>query len=193
MFHLFFGIIWTLIIAVITFVFYGNTGGTITVNGEIVSQAEFNSMLFPKIFLGLFWIIGIFFIIKGAKKILIDRRTSLSGEETFARIIDMYPSGASVNGIPEIKADFCVYIPSLNDTEIISEILGLNVMKYQIGSYLSVKYFEGDININDIVAGEQIPYEIKENLDNDAISKERLMENEDIILVNGTKYKKLDD
>lgn len=193
MFNLFLGLIWTIIVAIVTFVFYGNSGGTITVNGEIVSQAEFNGMLFPKIFLGIFWIIGIFFIIKGAKKIFIDKKTSVLGEETFARIINMYPSGASVNNIPEIKADFCVYIPSSNNTEIISEILGLNVVKYSIGSYVSVKYYEGDINITSLISEEQVPYGIKEKLNSDILTKEYLEKNEDVILVDGVKYKKVDD
>lgn len=53
-----FGIIWLSITAFMTYAFYG-TQGNIVVNGELVTTEEFSSMLFPKIFFGIFWIIGI--------------------------------------------------------------------------------------------------------------------------------------
>lgn len=65
-----FGIIWLLITAVCTWGFYGNIGGTITVNGEQVSQEEFNAMLGPKLFIGIFWVVGIIFIIAGIVNII---------------------------------------------------------------------------------------------------------------------------
>ena len=59
-----FGFFWTGGIFIVTTAFY-NTTGDILVNGNQVTQEEFASMLFPKIFFGIFWLIGISTIISG--------------------------------------------------------------------------------------------------------------------------------
>lgn len=66
--ELIFGAVWTLFTAFCTWIFYGFDGGTIYVNGEVVSQEEFGAMLAPKLFIGLFWIVGIIFIVVGVVK-----------------------------------------------------------------------------------------------------------------------------
>lgn len=194
MFYLIFGILWTVIISVVSFGFYGNTGGTITVNGEIVSQSEFNGMIGPKLFFGAFFAVGIFFIIKGIRKILEDGRTEAYGEETFAQLIDLFPTGFFINGIPEIKGVFCVYMPLENTTEIINEVVRFdNALIYPIGSFFIVKYFNGDINIQKKISVGEIPNEIKEKLDNDILSKEYLEKNSGVIMIDGVKYKKVEE
>jgi hypothetical protein len=66
--ELIFGAIWTSFTALCTWMFYGFDGGTIYVNGEAVSHEEFATMLAPKLFMGIFWIVGITFIVVGVVK-----------------------------------------------------------------------------------------------------------------------------
>lgn len=65
-----FGTIWLLITALCTWGFYGMESGTIFVNGEQVSHEEFNAMLGPKLFIGIFWLIGIACILGGVVNII---------------------------------------------------------------------------------------------------------------------------
>lgn len=74
-----FGVIWLSITAFMTYAFYG-TSGNVSVNGEIVTTEEFSSMLFPKIFIGIFWIIGISIMLVGI--ILCFKKEKNSDEES---------------------------------------------------------------------------------------------------------------
>ena len=65
--------------------------------------------------------------------------------------------GSYVNDAPEYQADVYLYITSEGRTETITEIIGFDPMKYPIKSYVKVKYYQGDINIEE---GEGILIEI---------------------------------
>lgn len=69
MIEIIFGVLWTMITAVCTFGFYG-TNSDVFVNGIQVSHEEFVEMLWPKVFIGIFWTIGITFIIIGIVNII---------------------------------------------------------------------------------------------------------------------------
>lgn len=64
MVEIIFGTLWTIITALCTWGFYGSNGD-VEVNGVIVSHEEFITLLWPKLFIGIFWAIGIVFIIIG--------------------------------------------------------------------------------------------------------------------------------
>ncbi len=64
MVEIIFGVLWLLITATCTWGFYG-TAGDVEVNGILVSHEEFVTMLWPKLFIGIFWVIGIAFIVTG--------------------------------------------------------------------------------------------------------------------------------
>lgn len=185
MFELFFGMFWTAITAFITWGFYGTTGD-VSVNGTLVSHEEFSAMLMPKIFIGIFWVIGIFMLFKGIIKIIKDTSTNMNGEECFGRICDIYPSGARVNGRPEFKADFLVYIPSTQETTVISEKIGFNRYKYSKGYYVRLKYYNGDINIEEIIDDEyRIPSDAKHELDKSDFFE---ADSKETIIVDGIEY-----
>lgn len=188
MFEIFFGIIWTGITAMVTYGFYGNIGGTITVNGEVVSQAEFSAMLGPKLFLGLFWAIGIFFIVRGFLKVKRNKDTDIKGEICYGRITNVYNSGTYVNGRPLFKADIKIYIPSINETKILSEEVGFDRYVYAENSYIEVKYYNNDINIERFIEVEDIPSIAAEH-----IVRNDFKENDnDTIIIDGVEYVKRD-
>lgn len=164
MFEIIFGSIWTLMVAIMTFLFYFAPEAAIRVNGEEVSQEVFSAMLGPKILFAIFWAIGLFMLFSGLKKVIKNAFTNTNGEPCFGRICDIYKSGAYVNGIPELKADILVYIPSINETQVISEIIGFDSFKYPKGSYVQLKYYNGDINFIGYANQETIPLLIQDEL-----------------------------
>lgn len=189
MFEIIFGVFWTTITAVCTFGFYSGVSGTITVNGQIVSQEEFNAMLFPKIFMGLFWVIGIFMIITGFKKIIRNYKTNAYGEDCFGRILNIFKSGTYVNNIPELKATIAVYIESLGIIEQIDEVIGLATkVDYHIGDYIEGKYYNGDVNVVSPIPENAIPghiqYKLKELIPN--------VEDSNTIVIDGVTYVRKD-
>lgn len=164
MFHLFFGIIWTAISVFIAFIMY-NTNGTVEVNGRPVSHEEFNAMLWPKIFIGIFICIGIVFIIVGLKKIITNILTRTIGTETYGLITNVYPSNVTVNGRPQLMADVLVVV---NDRiNRYSETIGFDWNKYRIGDFVLIKIYKKDINIVRLVNRNEVPYEIIPLLEND--------------------------
>ena len=183
MFQVIFGLFWLLFTAFFTFISYAG-GTTISVNGQIVSQEEFNAMLFPKIFLGIFWAIGIIMIIWGLKKIIRNYKTDTYGEVCYGKIINIFNSGTYVNNIPELKARVSVYIESLGTLEEIEEVIGLATKKkYNIGDYIEGKYYNGDINIESYIPETMIPSHLRHTFDNVLVST-----SENTIIVDGVEY-----
>lgn len=189
--ELIFGVIWTIFIAFFTLGAYG-TNGNVTVNGNLVSHDEFSSMLFPKIIIGLFWVIGFWLIFQGLKKIIKDSTTNKNGEICFGKICNIYHSGTYVNGYPELKADILVFIPSTQETKTISEIIGFDINKYQIDSYVRLKYYNGDVNIEDVVDSSILPLNAQDILVSSRNTENYNMALNDTIVIDGVEYVRKD-
>lgn len=82
--YIIFGTLWLLITAVCTWGFYG-TNGDVFVNGVQMSHEEFVIMLWPKIFIGIFWVIGIVFIIVGIVTIIRYYSSVLDRKENYEK------------------------------------------------------------------------------------------------------------
>lgn len=172
MFELVFGIFWTLFSLFMFFI-------------VLFSKAGMSAVLFLVFFIA----IGVFLIVKGLTKVVRNYKTSKNGEECFGIIKNVYESGTYINDSAEYKADVIVYIESLGKVEIISEVIGFNLSKFPVGSYVKLKYYNGDINILDVVDYNSISENSKYYLKNEESNIEKV---EDIITVNGVKYKKMD-
>lgn len=170
MFHLFFGIVWTAISIFIAFIMY-NTNGTIEVNGRPVSHAEFEAMLWPKLFIGLFVLIGIIFICVGLKKIITNIITNTRGTETYGLVIDVRPSGTTVNGRPQLMADILIVVDGR--TERYSEIVGFDWNKYRTGDFTLLKHYKKDVNLIRRVNANEVPGNIMGVLRNEMAEKEK--------------------
>lgn len=188
MFEIIFGTFWLFVTGIVTFGFYSGTADTITVNGQLVTQQEFNEMLFPKIFMGIFWAVGIIMIAVGVRKIIRNAKTEKFGEVCYGRITDIRRTGSAVNGVPELKAVVVVYIESLGTTQEIEEVIGLATKrKYNIGDYIEGKYYNGDINIDSYIPKDVIPLHIQDTFRNLKIGI-----GEDEIIVDGVNYVRKD-
>lgn len=193
MFEIIFGSFWTAITAFITIATY--TAEHVTVNDVEYTQAEFSTMLFPKVFLGIFWFIGLFMLYTGLKKIIKNHNTNVYGEIVYGKICNIYNSGTYINEVPELKADFLIYVPSEWGTKVVSEVIGLDNIKncYQIGDYVEVKYYNNDINIIRTVTEDELPYEARPELVSykspAELEKEKFNnKSDDSIYINGEEY-----
>ena len=186
MFKLVFGAIWLSFISVFTRIMYSDTG-TITVNGEIVSYEEFHAMLWPKMFIGIFWLVGILFFVSGLLEILKNYKTDKYGEPCYGRIINIFNSGSYVNGVPELKANIVIYLESTGTLEYTEEILGLATkISHSKGDYVEGKYYNGDINIISGISENMVPSYIISELN--GLLKDDYTE--DTIIIDGVEYVK---
>lgn len=156
------GIIWLLITGFVIFAMYGGLGpgGTLTVNGEIVTQEQFNALLWPKIFFGLFLLIGLWMLFSGVKEQIIKTKTDIHGKESYGLITDIIPTGTYVRGRPELKADILV-VTEDNQIKTFTKIIGFHPIRYSVGTYVSVKCYGNNINIVNPVLLKDIPETIR--------------------------------
>lgn len=169
-----FGIVWTVFMAIFTLVF--------------VSAGEGLNISLA-LFLALFWAIGIFLMVKGIKKVKANRNTEKLGEECYGMVNRIYPTGTRVNNRPEWQAEFVVYIPSKDSIEYISEVIGFDRRKYLPRSFVKCKYYQNDINIEGSIDFNTIPLNIQPKFD--GVKDHFDIDGEDVITVNGEKYKKI--
>lgn len=160
------GSIWLTVTAIATYILYG-TDTNVRVLGQYVEHQEFTEMLWPKIIMGIFWVAGILLIVHGLRKIIRDNLTESKGEECYGKICGIFPTGAKQKNIPIYGVYVAVYIPSQSKTDIISEEIGVDNYQYPINSFVKVKYYKGDINI-------------EESVDEAVISRETLQHIEEI-------------
>lgn len=133
-------------------------------NGEWVTQAEFSTMLWPKLFLGVFLVIGIVMIVIGIRKIWCNSTTARYGRETHGIVIDVYPSGSRINGRPILNASVAIIEEDGSIGEYV-ESIGMSYTKYRPGYFVKVKHYNGDINILETVEPGMVPYGLKEKLE----------------------------
>ena len=198
MFELVFGAIWTGISVLVAIIMYSGTG-EITVNGVPVSHDEFAQMLWPKLFIGLFIVIGVVFLIAGIRKLLKDATTTVKGEESYGIITRVACSNTYVNGQPIMDGFISVVVDGT--IQEFKESLGLNYKKGGLGDCVRVKYYNGDVNIIETVLFEDIPYHMQDMLrschENSGISSQaqHIDTHEpvgDYVVINGVQYKKQD-
>lgn len=126
----------------------------------------FSKNIFFTLFFLAFYITALASIFKGIKRILIDKKTDKKGIECYGRIISISESGTYLNGKPEYKAEFLVYVYIENITKNIYETIGFNKEKYPLGSYVKLKYYNNDINIIELIENtNNIPENILKYLD----------------------------
>ena len=204
MFELIFGLVWTAVSSLFAFLMYGTgNSGTIMVNGEPMSHAEFNELLWPKLFIGLFILVGICLIFIGIKKFLANLATETKGYETYGIVMDIYPSGSSVNGRPILNADFII-VEENGETGTYTESIGMDRNKYKIGNWAKLKYYNKDINILEKTDVYSVPHNIKTRIENECSWLNENNREDDIdditikteiadeIVINGIKYKRQD-
>lgn len=187
MFEFIFGLVW--ILFCLPFIFFLFT--------DILSVGFSSGVILFCIFTGLFVSIGLFMMFIGLKKISINKKTDKNGFITYAIVTDTYESGSYVNDNPEWKSNFKVVDRNSLLVDC-SEIVGFDRNKYPIGSYVRVKYYNGDINILEAVPELQIGnmalLDYKKIVDANIINKQNETINcaPEIVIINNIKYKRAD-
>lgn len=155
------------------------------------------------IFSLLFGLPGIYYAYVGISEIKRNKQTEKKGEICYGAIEKLDVTGASSDGKQEYKAVVNVYVGSVNKVCTCSEIIGfdIDISKYSDGSCVKVKYYNGDINfIEANVNFETIPLEAQDALRKyvfeEGVSKYinavKVYRDDNIIEVDGVKYKKID-
>lgn len=158
---LIFGLVWTAFISFFVYAMFFLGKGPIEVNGVLMSQEEAAKQPVLIIFFGIFFAVGIFLIIKGAKSIIRNKITDSKGTETYGLILDIHGTGTRINNRPELAADILTVIND-SQTEVFTEVIGLKSYKYRIGDYLKLKHYDNDVNIVAKIQGTEIPVHIFE-------------------------------
>lgn len=156
MFSLLFGLFWT---AVVTPIFVM----CLVIPAEQRHGAEMDPLLF--IVFVIFELIGLYMIYYGLKRIIKDRKTKRHGVQCYGIIYDIQFTGTYYNDKPEYKAVVYFVNPETYQLENLEEIIGFDNTKYPIKSYVLCKYYQGDINIENIVSENEIPGDTKRKID----------------------------
>lgn len=178
MFELCFGLIWIVFSSIAI--------------GAVFSIPKSERPIAAIVMIVVFLIIGIVIMAIGIKKLVSNMLTAVKGIETYGIIMDIYPSGASVNGKNIMNADVIIIEEDGNRGRY-TESIGTGGNKYNTGDYVKVKYYKNDINIIDRVQKEEIPYytleklSIEEEIINGPVN-ESIEVNGDTIVVNGVEY-----
>ena len=166
--------------------------------GLILGSGDISAFIGSSFIIIPFWIIGIYILKRGIDKINIDKQTDNLGESCYGLITDIYPTGSSSMGVPELKANVTIYIPSSHEVMDVSEVLGMadKVGFYRVGSYVQLRYFEGDINFEFVLDEETLPTDVKEQLSaSDSLVNAKNTNNvisNDTIVIDGVEYVRSD-
>ena len=110
----------------------------------------------------------------------------------------------ALNDVPELKGEFTVFNPSTYQIDNVSEVLGIGAFKYQVGQVVKVKYYDGDINIIEIVDISEVPGDASKFFTTPVASTPSVVGSAtssslagitnpaDIIEIDGVKYKRMD-
>jgi hypothetical protein len=191
MFELIFGLVWCLIVGFITYGFYG-TDAPVTVNGELMEHSEFSALLMPKLFLGLFWIVGIVMLIIGLRRIIRNTLIATRGEETYGIVMDVRPSNIRIKNRPVWEAEVAL----LRDGHLVTLTATVCTVynQYKPGDFMHLKCYKNDINILGKALRADVPYNILTVLETQNVHPHPVdfIDNSEYIIVNGQRYRKVD-
>lgn len=174
MFKFKFGLVWTLFVTLIFIM-------CLVVPGEQRGGVDMSPGLF--IFFVIFEVIGLFLLVSGIKQIIKDKKTNKFGDITYGQIISIYGTGSSTNGKEELQAEILTYVSNQNIVKRINEIIGFPPINYNVGDFVQLKFYEGDINIVQVVSENMIPNTIL------TLLKEETKK-ENTIIINGEVFTK---
>ena len=195
-FRIMFGSFWLFIVGIMVVVFYGGFfGSDIEVNGELMSQAEFSRLLWPKLFFFLFALIGISFIVSGIIPIIVEHKTLSSGEDCHGVIENIENTGELVNNQPVLKATVKLYVSSLDEVKELEKVIGCDPTKYSVGDIFKLKYKDNKIAFVGRAEKDELSFIEEERLNIVSQTAQIPVENTsaDVVEINGVKYRKIDE
>lgn len=188
MFRFLFGLVWTLIMTPIVII-------CIFIPAEQRNGVEMNPLILS--LLALFEIIGLYLMYVGLKEIIKNLKTKKLGTQCYGIIRNIQQTGATLNDRPELKATVEIINPETHQLETIEETIGFDENKYPINSYVLCKYYNKDINLEKVVAENEVPIDITYRLSpvNQPTSVTDIVFSDDreYVTIDGVKYKKVKD
>ena len=148
---------------------------------EIIEKGEISTIIVS----GIFLCIGIYLTITDLIKIKKDKKTEKKGEECYGIIKNIKKTSDKAD---TYKIEIITYIESTRQKETMEEDIGTSTQKYDIGNYVKLKYYKGDINIIKKVEFKEMTPIAQTNLKDEEQNLEKI---DDIIEINGIKYKRM--
>lgn len=128
------------------------------------------SLAAANVIMTVFFTIGIMFIVKGVKKLIINKKTDLHGELCYGQVKAVKFNGTVINGVQQYDAYLRVYIESTGKFVEAHENIGDKVHQFPEAGFYAVKYYEGDINFEyPVPSFDALPAHIKEVFDDGQI------------------------
>lgn len=174
----------------------------ISIIGSLLFLFVLDSVSFVHyLFLVPFFIFGVKFLLLGFKKIKIDSTTKRKGYETYGLVIAFAETDMLVNENPILKARVVVDTKEYGAL-ILSERVGTDP-QFNVGDYVSIRFFNDDMNIIERISEYSVPDDVKTKLLSKAtpdIKRQKNMGTKreykdfivqgDYIIVDGVKYKR---
>lgn len=166
MIEIIFSVIWLFIMRILSFIYLEAIRDKMIVADPAVLEKFYNIIKVSEIFFGisivLLWIIGIYILNKGLKKIRRDCNTDLWGTICYGRIIKIFKTKSKEDNFSEQKATIAIYSNYSNSFKYIdTEICFSDKLIYKVGDYIKVKYYNDDINIISIIPKNKLPFNIR--------------------------------
>lgn len=152
------------------------------------------------LFMVPFWIIGAMTFFVGINKVKKNKETEKKGQQSYGIVVGFSESGCYVNGCPVWDAHIAV-VTNYRIQQFV-ERAGINP-KYDVGQYVSVKYYNDDINVLEQLSAYSVPDNIKSMLaqyvplDTNEPEKPKLQQQAqdfivrgDVIIIDGVEYKR---
>lgn len=161
------GTFWCLFIIFIAFLQYNGTATNIMVGDKIVTQEEFNAMLYPKIFLLLFFLLGFSLFIYGIKTLIECYIFNKNAVQSYGLILSNEDSGKR-----EWNADYPVYNIKIlimkddNNFEVCVDNITSRLPVYPVGSLIILNYYKDKVDILGYTDRKDFPDELIDYVNN---------------------------
>ena len=74
-----------------------------------------------------------------------------------ANVIGIYKTGAASNGRKEFEAEILAFLPDEYVVRRFREVIGFEPFDFDVYDFVELKYYEGDVNIVQVVSENVIP------------------------------------
>lgn len=137
MFEIIFSGFWMLVLVFMTFV--------------SLRDGDFSTI----IFLIPFWAAGVWLLLAGIKKLVVNAKTNINGTLSYGVIVDFSETGAYINDYPVWNA----HVKAITEHGLVREFKEVVGTKptVDIGDIVSIKWYQDDINIIERVSRYEIP------------------------------------
>ena len=157
MFYVFFGLVWMIFCSVMIYSSYApGVTTSYVIFGEQMTYEEYVQLLWPKLFYGAVFLIGLIIFLVGLRKIIKDFFTRRHGTKAFAILANVVPNGQLINEEEVMDVVFLV-LERTGECKVYRKNIGTDASNYIPGSFYIVQYYKNNITILSHVDESMVP------------------------------------